>query len=86
MQMDSWVQGFWDLIPWKVRAKRTYSDLSVGLLFEAGRRSLLFTEWCPPPPKKEEVKVLTCSDVTLFGTRVFVDDQVKVELLGWALI
>lgn len=37
-------------------------------------------------PQKEEVKVLTCSDVTLFGTRVFADDQVKVELLGWALI
>ena len=39
---------------------------------------------CPP----KDVAVLTSIpvDVTLFGNRVFADDQVKMRSLGWALI
>lgn len=54
------------------------------LLVTFKARSLLWVELCPP----KDVEVLTPNTLTvnLFKNRVFIDDQVKMRLLGSVLI
>ena len=49
----------------------------------------LFTPWwvglCAPPPNNVDVLTPVPVNVTLFGTRVFEDHQVKIRSLEWGL-